>query len=165
MAHYTKSKSSSTSQPYLPSVNNTCEGCPKVSGTTSSSTNNPSTSEILVTTIGQLNDLQKAVKELQKESNKKSSFYQSSTRLNNTVRRVVVILLIVPILQLLFCIGTVYYLGIQDQLPSLINWILGSVGLLSVVELVIGGVKLFGYDKKIEDLEKKIEDLKAGKKN
>ena len=158
MAQQIKGKISKMPQAYT-STTSTCEGCPKVSAASSRSTNATSNGDVLVATIGQLNELQKEVRELQKENKKKSSFYNSSAKLNNTVRVVVIILLIVPVIQMLCCAGVVYYLGIQDQLPSLINWLLGGVSILSLLELIVGGVKLFLYEKRMDELESKINDL------
>lgn len=67
--------------------------------------------------------------------------------------------MIMPIIQLLCCAGVVYSLGIEDELPGLINWVLGGVSLLSLVELIVGGVKLFLYEKRMDELEKKIDAL------
>ena len=59
--------------------------------------------------------------------------------------------MVVPIIQLLCCAGVVYYLGIEDKLPGLIKWILGGVSILSIIELIVGGVKLFLYEKRLDD--------------
>lgn len=52
-----------------------------------------------------------------------------------------------------------YSLGIEDELPGLINWILGSVSILSILELIVGGIKLYLYEKKMDELEKKIDAM------
>lgn len=106
-----------------------------------------------------MHDLQREVRELQAANKKTSSFYDSTSKLNKTVRTVIIILMIVPVVQLLCCAGVVYSLGIEDELPGLINWILGGVSLLSLGELIVGGVKLFLYEKRMDELEKKIDTL------
>lgn len=67
--------------------------------------------------------------------------------------------MVIPVIQLLLCAGVVYFLGIEDELPGLINWILGSVSILSILELIVGGIKLYLYEKRMDELEKKIDAM------
>ena len=101
-----------------------------------------SNADTLISTIGQLHDLQREVRELQAASKKTLSFYDSTSKLNRTVQIVIIILMVIHVIQLLLCAGVVYSLGIEDELPGLINWILGSVSILSILELIVGGIKL-----------------------
>ena len=52
-----------------------------------------------------------------------------------------------------------YSLGIEDELPGLKISILGSVSILSILELIVGGIKLYLYEKKMDELEKKIDAM------
>ena len=160
MARYTKAESTAATKSAFP-LPNTCDGCPKVNTSSSSSANNSSNADVLISTIGQLNDLKKDVQQLQEESKRTASFYQSSTKLNNTVRTVIIILMIVPVLQLIGCTCVVYALGIEDTLPNLLKWTLSGVSILSILELIVGGIKLYLYENRINELEKEIEKLKT----
>lgn len=157
MAQYQKSETSTATQNAIPIVSS-CDGCPKVN-TSSSSTPGFSSSDMLFSTIGQLHDLQQEVQKLQNASRKTLSFYDSTSKLNNTVRTVVIILMLIPIAQLLLCVAVVYSLGIQDELPGLLSWALSGVGIASIIELSVGGAKLFHFDKRIEAIEKRIDSL------
>lgn len=161
MARYQKKGSTTATQSTL-TISSTCEGCPKVNATpNSSSIGNTSGTDMLFSTIGQLSELQKEVKKLKEETQKTASFYRSSTKLNNTVRTVVIILMVVPVIQLLCCTCIVYALGIEEELPNLLKWVLSGVSILSVLELIVGGIKLYLYEKRMDELEKKIDELKA----
>ena len=37
--------------------------------------------------------------------------------------------------------------------------ILGSVSILSILELIVGGIKLYLYEKRMDELEKKIDAM------
>lgn len=158
MAQYQKTRSGTATQNTIP-LANSCDNCPKVNASSSSTANGTSSTEMLIGTIGQLHDLQREVQELKDENNKTASFYDSTAKLNKTVRIVVILLMIVPVVQLLCCVVVVYSLGIEDKLPDLLNWILGGVGALSFIELFVGGVKLFLYENRMDEIEKKIEAL------
>lgn len=145
------------------SITGDCINCPRVNPSSTSTSNNVGDTSILIDAIGQLHDLQKEVKEIQTKQGKLMEFYDSSTKLNKTVRIVIIVLMIIPALQLICCTGVVFYLGIQQKLSDLLNWVLGGVSLLSLVELIVGGVKLFLDEKKIENLEKKVDDLSTSK--
>lgn len=164
MAQYQKRKTGTATQNTVPLVSS-CDNCPKVNTLYSSTAGGISNTDTLISTIGQLHDLQREVQKLEAESKKTLSFYDSTAKLNKTVRTVIIILMIIPIAQLLCCAGMVYSLGIEDKLPGLINWILGGVSILSLAELVIGGVKLFLYEKRMEAIEKKIDGLYSDTNN
>lgn len=88
------------------------------------------------------------MRELQAVNKRTLSFYDTTSKLNKTVRTVVIILMIVPIIQLIWCFGAVYSLEIEDKLLGLIKRILGGLSIFSLVELIVGGIKLFLYEKK-----------------
>jgi hypothetical protein len=161
MSQYPKTETGSATPNTVPLASN-CDNCPRVNATFSSSATTAagvSNTDTLIETIGQVYNLRREVRELQAESKKKESFYDSTTKLNKTVRIVIIVLMIVPIVQLLCCAGAVYYLGIEDELPGLLYWVLGGVSLFSIVEMIVGGLKLFLYEKKMDELEKKIDEL------
>lgn len=158
MTQYQRTKSETATQGSVPLVAN-CDNCPRINASSSSTAGGTSNTDTLIGTIGQLHDLQQEVRELQAASKKTLSFYDSTAKLNKTVRIAIIILMVVPIIQLLCCAGVVYYLGIEDKLPGLIKWILGGVSILSIIELIVGGVKLFLYEMRLDDLEKKIDAI------
>ena len=65
----------------------------------------------------------------------------------------------IPLIQLIACTAVVYFLGIQEELPSLLIWILSGVSLLSIAEVLITVLKYFILENKVSDLEKKIEKI------
>lgn len=160
MARYSKAESGTATKTVFSSPTS-CDNCPKINPSSSSSTSNRIfDSDILVSTIGQLVELKKEVQELQEESKKAESFYNSTTKLNNTVRTVVIVLMIVPVLQLICCTGVIYALGIEEKLSGLLKWALGGISLFSIIELIVGGVKLYWYEKRMDIIEKDIDELK-----
>ena len=154
MSEYQRAKTETATQGSIPFVTN-CDSCPRVNASYSSTTVGTSNADTLISTIGQLHDLQREVRELQAASKKTLSFYDSTSKLNKTVQIVIIILMVI----LLLCAGVVYSLGIEDELPGLINWILGSVSILSILELIVGGIKLYLYEKRMDELEKKIDAM------
>lgn len=159
MARYSKAESGTATKTNYP-LPTACDNCPRIN-TTSSSTASQFDSDIVVSTIGQLTELKKQVQKLQEESKKAESFYRSTAKLNNTVRVVVIVLMIIPIIQLILCTGVVYILGIEDKLPGLLKWVLGGVSVLSILELIVGGIKLYLYEKRMDELEKVVDEIKA----
>lgn len=131
------------------------------SSSVNSTLNNNKFSEVsmLSHTIGELQKLKEEFEKLQKEVEKSKSFYDSATKVNNTVFIVLIVFLLIPVLQLVVCAGVLYFLGIQDNLLEFFKWGLGGIGLLSLVQVVIWGIKVFYHGKRIDDLEKKIENL------
>lgn len=158
MTQYSNTETGTT-VPTSASFINNCENCPRVNTQSSSTAGGSPNAEILIGTIGHLHDLQKEVQELQEKSKKTVSFYDSGARLNRTVRVVVIVLMVIPFLQLISCAAVVYLLGIEDELPNLLNWVLGTVSVLSLVELIMGSIKLFLYEKRMDELEEKINSL------
>jgi uncharacterized integral membrane protein len=163
MPQYQKAETGSSTPNTVPLASN-CDNCPKVNTTFSSTTTNgfSNNADTLVVAIGQLHDLQREVQELQTANKKTVSFYDSTSKLNKTVRIVIIILMMVPIVQALFCAGVVYSLGIEDELPGLLYWVLGGVSIFSIIEMIVGGIKLFLYEKRMDELEKKIDALTNG---
>jgi hypothetical protein len=159
MSQYSKAETGSATSSAVPLASN-CDNCPRVSTTFSSSTTGGfSNTDTLIGTIGQLHDLQREVKELQDANKKTLSFYESASKLSNTVRVVVIILMIVPIVQLICCVGVVYFLGIEDKLPGLLRLVLSGVSIFSIIELTVGGFKLYFYETKMDKFEKDLDAL------
>ena len=159
MARYTKSGSgSATKTEYsLPK----CDNCPRINTSSSrSSTVGSYDSSILVSVIEDFSHIKQEVQKLQDEIKSVEPYYESSTKLNNTVRIVIILLMMVPLLQLLCCIGVVYTLGIEEKLSGLLKLFINGIGILSIVELIFGGVKLFLFDNRLGLIEKEIEELK-----
>ena len=146
MSEYQRAKTETATQGSIPFVTN-CDSCPRVNASYSSTTVGTSNADTLISTI------------VQAASKKTLSFYDSTSKLNKTVQIVIIILMVIPVIQLLLCAGVVYSLGIEDELPGLINWILGSVSILSILELIVGGIKLYLYEKRMDELEKKIDAM------
>lgn len=113
--------------------------------------------EMFIQNLVEVNNLKKEIDELKKGQRKAEDFYGSTANLNKTVQIVVIVLMIIPVLQLIACAVVVHYLGIQDKIASLLNWVLSGVSLLSLLELGIGGFKLFTIEKKLEEFEKKLD--------
>ena len=159
MGQYPENSSSTATNSSFP-LTSTCDGCPKLhSPSSSSSAGGINTTDMLFTAIGELNNLKKEIEDLKKHDLQSSSFFQSSTNLNKTVRIVVIILMLVPLIQLILCTAVVYYLGIQEEISGLLNWVLGGVTLLSFVEVFLGGSKLYQLNSRMDATEKKIEKL------
>lgn len=116
--------------------------------------------DMFVQSLVEVNSLKKEIEELKKGQRKTDNFYSSSARMNNTIRVVVIVLMIIPVIQLIACAGVIYYLGIQESIASLLNWILSGISLVSFIELGVGGLKLYAIEKKLEELEKKCDSIK-----
>jgi hypothetical protein len=67
--------------------------------------------------------------------------------------------MIVPIVQLICCVGVVYFLGIEDKLPGLLRLVLSGVSIFSIIELTVGGFKLYFYETKMDKFEKDLDAL------
>lgn len=112
--------------------------------------------QILSQNMHDIRELQKKVEELEENKNKTQDFYGSLTKFNTTLRKMLVFVMWVPVLQLIACAIIVYFLGKQDQLPSILNWILGGVSVFSLFEVIFVPVRLYILESKIDDLEKRI---------
>lgn len=99
------------------------------------------------------------VDELKKEIKKTKDFYKSITQLSKISRIAIIFLLAIPVLQIIACAVIVYYLGIQEQLSSIINWLLGGVSVASILEVITFFYKMFSWDKRLKKLETEKENL------
>lgn len=154
MSRYMKPKSETETKLFYQTPTS-CTGCPKINTESSSTSSESLPNDYLFSVIQRIGALEKDIQDI-KESNKKtSSFFQSSAKLNDTIRVVVIILLLIPLIQLILCTCIVYHLGIEDELPNLLKWSLSWISILSIIEIIIGGLKIYMLDKRIELLEKK----------
>lgn len=159
MGLYSKTESNATTKPViiLPS---SCDSCPKAKVSASSSAATSGTNpDMLFKTIGELHDLKTEVEKLKEESKKSAAFYQSATALSNTVRKVVFFMMMIPILQLIGCMVVVYFLGIENELPKLLKLVLSGVSVLSLIELAVGGMKIYSYDNEIKELKSRVDNI------
>lgn len=162
MAVYTKDTGSSS---VLPGVGDQgCVGCPRVaqseSGTVPTLEAGEKTLALLLgQTLEETNSLKKDVARLEKEQEQAKKFYSASTKLSKTANIVLWVLLLIPLLQLVACTAVVYHLGIQEQLPGLLYWVLSGVSILSIVEMIALAIKISSIEKKLEEFDKRLSKL------
>lgn len=113
---------------------------------------------LINTNILEVADLKRRINDLEKQQGKTKSFYKSVTRLSNLSTIIIGIMFIIPMLQLIGCAAVVYYLGIQDKLPGLLNWVLGGVSLFSLIEMIFIPIKFYFMETKISSLEEKYNE-------
>lgn len=122
----------------------------------------PSEIQALITYLGQLGVMQSEINalkaELKEEKNKTTGFYQSLTKLSDIAQKAIWFLLIIPMLQLIACSAVVYYLGIQEDLPSLLTWVIGGVSFLSVAEMIILPIKFTTMENRMNEIERKLAE-------
>lgn len=157
-----KNTNSSTSAQVVQEHQN-CTGCTQYVHTQSGSGREQPTDILaLVNYMAQLGTLQSEVNtlraELEAEKSKSAGFYKSFTKLSNITQKAIWILLIIPMLQLVACAVIVYHLGIQDNIPSLLNWVLGGVSLLSVAEMIILPIKFTTMENRMNEIERKLSE-------
>ena len=140
-----------------------CENCPRIVSPNSTSTPKHPTEnslyELVANSLVTISELQKNVTKIEKEQEKNREFYRSITALSKTSRKALWLIMAIPLIQLIACTAVVYFLGIQEELPSLLIWILSGVSLLSIAEVLITVLKYFILENKVSDLEKKIEKI------
>lgn len=138
-----------------------CENCPRIVSPNSTSTPKYPTEnslyELVANSLVSISELQKNVTKIEKEQEKNREFYRSITALSKTSRKALWLIMAIPLIQLIARTAVVYFLGIQEELPSLLIWILSGVSLLSIAEVLITVLKYFILENKVSDLEKKIE--------
>ena len=76
---------------------------------------------IITELAGQTKVLENKVEKLDKEQQITHDFYKENKKLAKTSRVALIILMCVPCIQMLICAALVYYLGIQDKIPELLN--------------------------------------------
>ena len=108
--------------------------------------------------IQEVADLKRRINDLERQQGKTKSFYKSVTKLSNLSTIIIGIMLIIPMLQLIGCAAVVYYLGIQDNLSGLLNWVLGGVSLFSLIEMIFIPIKFHFMEAKITSLEEKLNE-------
>ena len=130
----------------------------------SSSTNtqpNQRDSGLIADCIIKIEDLRKEVEILKKGQEKTDAFFNENTKLAKTSRIAIILLMVIPGLQFFACAVIVYFLGIQEQLPSIINWMLGIISALSIIEVIFTALKYFVLENKVNELKEKLEELKS----
>ena len=113
----------------------------------------------IVRYYNQIDDIKKEVDAIQEELDTTRDFYNSTNRLAKTTRRVVQFLAIIPLLQLVVCGIIVYILGIQEELPGILNWVLSAVSLASILEIILYIIHWNQLKIKVEELEKKVDKM------
>lgn len=161
MAGITKDKKTSTGSPPKTPFQQTYTGSPQFSASTNTNSNDDAITimDMVIKSLVTMDDLRKDIIRVEKEQDRTRNFYTGITKLARTSRIALIILMIAPVFQLILCTAIVYYLGIQDQLPGLLIWVLGGVSLLSIIEVVITAIKYFTLENKVNELEKKVEKL------
>lgn len=166
MEQYTKGKESSatsSSSATLPP----CTGCPKISSPDSGSALDSGLAlqltSVLTQNLNTIDKLQKDILRVEQEQDKTRAFYHAITKLSNASRVVIGILMTIPLIQLVLCVAMVYYLGIQDNLPGLLTWVLGGISLFSLAEVIAIPIQYFILSKRVEDVEKKVDKLTDNK--
>ncbi|MBO5169696.1 MAG: hypothetical protein J6B70_03000 [Oscillospiraceae bacterium] len=153
-----KNTDSSTATPIIQEHQN-CSGCPQYLSPQSGSTSGqPSEVQLLVQCLTQMGEMQLEINSLKAGQGKSTGFYQSLTKLSNVSRAVIWILMIIPMLQLVACAAIVYYLGIQEELSSLLTWVLGGVSFLSVAEMIIMPIKFAVMENRMSEIERKLSE-------
>lgn len=140
-----------------------CSSCPQFVNPKSGSGHEQQSDVLaLVGYLAQLGSMQSEINalktDLEAEKSKSAGFYQSLTKLSNTSRKVIWVLLVIPMLQFISCTAVVYFLGIQDELPSLLTWVLSSVSALSIVEMIILPIKFFTMENRMNEIERKLSE-------
>lgn len=167
MARVTKEKSTSTGSALgsLPQQN--CVGCPKLSSSNSGSIPEYDSVALLMDMVSKslvtMNKLQKDIMRVEKEQDRTRDFYSGITALTKISKVAIFVLMIIPAVQLIVCAALVYYLGIQEQLSGLLTWTLGSVSVFSITEIVFTAIKYFTLENKVNELERKVDDLQETK--
>ena len=118
--------------------------------------------QILYTVILDLNTVKQRVDDIEIKQKESEKFFKESASLTKTTRIAILILMLVPIFQLITCAVVVYYSGCDDKLSGLLKWIISSVSIFSIVEMIVGGIKLYMLDKQIENLNGRLDKIDKG---
>lgn len=149
-------KSSSTSGKRQKNI-----GLASTPSTDSGTVNSVSSTDVMLEAYRQsvlkMESLEQSVTKLENEHNKTKEFYQATTKLSKTTHIILWILLVIPVLQLFGCVAVVYHLGIQDDLPGLLSWVLSGVSLLSIGEVVGVPITLTFMNNKLNNVEKRMD--------
>lgn len=164
MPKIAKDKGTSTAVPMGMPFQQNCVGCPRSSSNSTSVTEYESGVSIMdavTKSLIAMDQLQKDIMRVEKEQDKTRDFYKGITKLAKVSRIAIIVLMIVPVLQLIACTATVYYLGIQEELSGLLTWILCSVSILSLIEVGITALKYFTLEHKVDEFEKRLDKIEG----
>lgn len=164
MPKIAKDKGTSTATSMGTSFQQNCVGCPRSSSNSTSATEyeaGTSIMDVVTKSLVAMDQLQKDIMRIEREQDKTRDFYKGIAKLTKVSRIAIIALMIVPVLQLIACTATVYYLGIQEELSGLLTWILSSVSILSLIEVGITALKYFALENKIDDFEKRLDNLEG----
>lgn len=114
-------------------------------------------SQLLYQFMNDTSELRKKVDELEKKQRKSERFFGEVTALAKVSRIVMIILMIIPVVQLIACVLVVNYIGCNDKLIPLLNWVISGISVLSIIEMIYGGVKIYLFNRDIEEIKKKID--------
>lgn len=162
MATVTNDSSTSTGNTFSQATESISSNIPPVASASNESGTPASPASVLdlfYKCLEKNQQLEKNIRDIQSELNTTQNFFKNSSKLAKTSQIAIIILMIIPILQLLACTAIVYYLGIQDNLPSLLTKVLSGVSLLSFVEVVITIIRFSTLKSKVEEIEKRLDRL------
>lgn len=145
------------------STSSQCDTCPKF-GTTNSGSNSDYQPEqnmaaLLIQVFTDISTLKEEVQSIQLEQNNTHKFYKAATNLCNVSKNIMLLFILIPVVQLLACVAIIYYLGIQDKLPSLLTWVLSGISLLSFLEVFLNLFQINKMGSRLDELEKKIDNM------
>lgn len=151
-----------TSTATVISTNISCSNCPRIS-TPENTSQAPTWNDLesFGHFYSELEKTKKDVTAIRAEQERNKDFIRRMAALAKTSRVAIIVLMVLPVLQLVLCAAIVYYLGIQENLSGLINWIIGGIGALSFLEVLITAVKYFSLENKVNDFEKRLDKLET----
>lgn len=112
---------------------------------------------LLTQCLVEQDSLKKDIDLLKKKQEKQDELIKSIRKLSDITQVVIVVLCIIPIIQVVVCGVLIHILGMQDKLNGLLNFSLTCLLGISITELFVGFLKVYGLDKRINVLEKMID--------
>lgn len=95
------------------------------------------------------------IEKLQTDISSKENLYDSINKTNLTCKTIMWVIVAFPLIQALIVVALIYYLGINTDLNGLLNFVIGGVTLVSVIEIIGGFIKIRDIEKRLNALERK----------
>ena len=138
--------------------NSTSDQIGNTQSASTSNSQNHSIYSLLSQSLVELEKLKKEMEVLKDKQDKQDELLNSIQKLSDITHLVVLVLCIIPIIQVVVSGVLIYILGMQDKLNGLLNFTLTCLFGISAVELIGGFLKVYGLNKRIDNLEGKIKE-------
>lgn len=154
-----KKDNSTTATPYARSTEDSSTAFSAQQNGISNSDNIAALIKLYSENINKINKLSSRIEALEDVHHRQDQLYMEISKTSKVSRISIIILMIVPLIQLIVCWLIIVHYGKQEQLPNLLNYFLGGISILSIIEAALVPIKMYFDKRKNDEFDSRIKQL------